>query len=126
MVEWSLIDKLAAQVEGCQIISDDSRKFKPQREWCLNGKSVAWVRPLSKKDLLALGDSAPKGRVLAIHMPDLVTRDAWVQTVPGACFVSPHFANYPAVLVDMELADEQLVTELFADGVLAAKGGKQP
>ena len=90
------------------------------REWCLNGKSIAWVRPLSKKDMLALGENAPKGRVLAIHMPDLVTRDAWIQTVPGQCFVSPHFANYPAVLVDMELADEQLLRELFADGVLAA------
>ena len=119
MVEWSFLDKLAAQVEGCRVISDDSRTFKPQREWCLNGKSIAWVRPLSKKDMQALGESAPKGRVLAVHMPDLITRDAWVQTVPGRCFVSGHFANYPAVLVDMELADEQLVTELFAEGVAA-------
>jgi hypothetical protein len=40
--------------------------------------------------------------------------------VPGPCFVSPHFASYPAVLVDMELADDQLVRELFDDGVLAS------
>jgi len=125
MIEWSFIDTLAEQVDGCKIIDDPSRQYKPMREWCLNGKSIAWVRPLSKKDMLALGESAPKGGVLAIHMPDLVTRDAWVQTVPGPCFVSPHFANYPAVLVDMELADEQLLRELFADGVHAALAHKK-
>ena len=124
MVEWSFIDALAEQIDGCKIIDDPGRHYKPKREWCLNGNSIAWVRPLSKKDMLALGEKAPKGRVLAIHMPDLVTRDAWVQTVPGPCFVSPHFANYPAVLVDMELADEQLLRELFADGVLAALAHK--
>jgi hypothetical protein len=45
----------------------------------------------------------------------MITRDAWVQTVPGACFVSNHFANYPAVLVDLEKADIQLVTELLTE-----------
>jgi hypothetical protein len=82
-------------------------------EWCVNGKALAWERPLSKKDLLALGEKAPKGSVLAIHVEDLVVRDAWVQTVPGACFVSGHFALYPAVLVDMNLADKQLLRELL-------------
>ncbi len=80
---------------------------------------MAWERPLSKKDMILLGESAPKGRVLAIKMPDLATRDAWIQTVPGPCFVSKHFLNYPAILVDLELADEQLVLELFDDGVAA-------
>jgi hypothetical protein len=52
-------------------------------------------------------------------MSDLATRDAWIESVPSSCFVSNHFLNYPAVLVDMELADEQLVRELFDEGVLA-------
>jgi hypothetical protein len=121
MVEWSFIDGLAKEFDGCKIIRGDDLPNTPKREWCLNGKAVAWQRPLSKKDMAALGEAAPKGRVMAVHMPDLITRDAWIQTVPGACFVSPHFANYPAVLVDMELADEQLVRELFDDGVNATK-----
>lgn len=82
---------------------------------------MAWERPLSKKDMSLLGDKAPKGRVLAVRMTDLITRDAWVQTAPGPCFISQHFLNYPAVLVDLELADEDLVRELFADGVIAAQ-----
>ena len=55
-------------------------------------------------------------------MPDLITRDAWIQTEPGACFVSQHFLNYPAVLVDMEIVAEQIVRELFDDGLLAVRG----
>ena len=117
MVEWSFVDSIASEFDGCKIIDGSGGSTAPKREWCLNGKAVAWERPLSKKDLAALGEMAPKGRVMAVHMPDLMTRDAWVQTVPGPCFVSPHFANYPAVLVDMELADHQLVRELFHDGV---------
>ena len=119
MVEWSFIDSLASQEQGCKIVEFDAANPKSKREWCLNGKAIAWERPLSKKDMLALGDKAPKGSVLAVHMPDLITRDAWIQTVPVVCFTSAHFAGYPAVLVDLELADEQLVREVFADGVAA-------
>ena len=119
MVEWSFLDSLAAKVDGCKVLFDESDPKLSQHEWCLNGKAIAWERPLSKKDMLLLGDDAPKGRVLAVRMPDLATRDAWIETVPGSCFVSNHFLNYPAVLVDLELADEQLVRELFDEGVLA-------
>lgn len=122
MVEWSFLDSLASQEQGCKIVDFDPADPKSKREWCLNGKAIAWERPLSKKDLQALGEKAPKGRVLAVHMPDMITRDAWIQTVPVICFVSAHFASYPAVLIDLELADEQLVREVFADGVTAALG----
>lgn len=122
MVEWSFIDTLAANVDGCKILFDESDPKQNQHEWCLGGKAIAWERPLSKRDMSLLVEKAPKGRVLAIKMPDLATRDAWIQTVPGVCFVSQHFLNYPAVLVDMELADEQLIRELFEEGVLAVTG----
>jgi hypothetical protein len=121
MVEWSFIDSLAAKVAGCKIVFDEASPQHSLREWCLDGKIVAWERPLSKRDMSLLGEKAPKGRVLAIKMPDLITRDAWLQTVPGPCFVSQHFLNYPAVLVDMEQANDQLLVELFADGVSAVQ-----
>ena len=120
MVEWSFIDSLAAELQGCKIIELDPQEPKSKREWCLNGKAIAWERPLSQKDLKALGEKAPSGRVLAVHMPDMITRNAWLETVSRICFVSQHFIGYPAVLLDLELADEQLVREVFADGVLAA------
>jgi hypothetical protein len=52
---------------------------------------------------------------MAVHVEDLGVKQAWIESVPRVCFTSPHFANYPAVLVDMELADEQLVRELFSE-----------
>ncbi|MEY4410863.1 MAG: hypothetical protein RLZ69_437 [Actinomycetota bacterium] len=119
MVEWSFLDSLAAEVEGCEIIFDASDPKRSRREWVLDGKTVAWERPLSKKDLALLGQAAPLGRVLAVKMPDVATRDAWIHTVGSPCFVSQHFVTYPAILVDLELADEQIVRELFDEGVLA-------
>ena len=107
MVEWHEIEAIIATFRTCIPVAGD------QREWCVNKRAIAWERPLSKKDMAALGEKAPKGAVMAVHVEDLITRDAWVQTVPGACFVSNHFANYPAVLVDLEKADLQLVTELL-------------
>lgn len=107
LVTWSEIEEIIATFRTCVPVAGK------HREWCVNKKAIAWERPLSNKDMLALGDSAPKGAVMAIHLADVMSRDAWVQTVPGPCFVSPHFANYPAVLVDLEKADLQLVTELL-------------
>lgn len=107
MVTWAEIESIIATFRTCIPVAGD------RREWCVNKKAIAWERPLSKKDIAALGDSAPRGAVMAVHLENLMARDAWVQTVPGPCFVSPHFANYPAVLIDLEKADLQLVTEIL-------------
>ncbi len=107
MVTWAEIEAIIATFRTCVPVAGD------QREWCVNKKAIAWERPLSKRDMAALGVNAPEGDVMAVHLENLMTRDAWVQTVPGPCFVSPHFANYPAVLIDLEKADLQLVTEIL-------------
>ena len=117
MVDWSFVDSLSAEFEGCKIVEGEKRSSAAQHEWCLNGKAVAWERPLSKRDMDALGASAPAGRVMAVRVPDLQARDLWISEAPQACFTSLHFATYPAVLVDMETADEALVRELFELGV---------
>jgi hypothetical protein len=108
-VNWEFIDSLASSFSSCKIVPGY------RREWCVKGKAVAWERPLSKKDMAALGDAAPAGRVLAVHVPDVGVKQAWINAASGVCFDSPHFATYPAVLVNLELADEQLVRELFEE-----------
>ena len=108
-VNWEFINSLASSFSSCKIVPGD------RREWCVKGKAVAWERPLSKRDMAALGDAAPTGRVLAVHVPDVGHKKAWMNAAPAVCFDSPHFANYPAVLVDLELADEQVVRELFEE-----------
>lgn len=107
MITFDEVAEIVGRFQTCIPVEGD------RREWCVRGKAIAWERPLSKKDLAALGGDAPSGEVLAIHVEDLVVRDAWVQTVPGPCFVSNHFAGYPAVLIDMNLADRALVEEIL-------------
>ena len=109
MITFDDVAEIVGRFQTCIPVAGD------RREWCVRGKAIAWERPLSKKDLAALGEQAPVGDVLAIHVEDLVVRDAWVQTVPGACFVSNHFAGYPAVLLNMQLADKQLLTEILEE-----------
>lgn len=109
MITWDDVAEIVGEFQTCIPVAGD------RKEWCVRGKAIAWERPLSKRDLTALGDAAPRGDVLAVHVSDLVVRDAWVQTVPDACFVSAHFANYPAVLVDMEKADKQVLRELLEE-----------
>ena len=108
-VSWAFIDELARQFTSCKVVPGE------RREWCVKGKAVAWERPLSKKDLAALGEAAPTGRVLAVHVEDLGVKAAWLESAPGVFFSSNHFATYPAVLVDLERASEDQVRELFCD-----------
>jgi hypothetical protein len=119
MVSFAFIDGLLREYFGGASIDVSHGRQPARREWRIGEKTVAWERPLSKKDLMALGEKAPMGQVVAVHMTDLIERDAWVQTVPGACFVSQHFATYPAVLLNLELASEQLVREVIDAGVTA-------
>ena len=113
MLSWTDVEELAARVRGLEFIPG------PPRSWSSAGETTAWERALSKKDLLALGDRAPIGAVLAIRTADLVTKLAWIQTEPRSCFDSPHFNGYPAVLIDLDQADSQVVFELLSEAAIA-------
>jgi hypothetical protein len=78
-------------------------------------REIAWQRPLSKKDTLALGSRAPSGDVVAIRVDSVTTKHAWIESEPDSCFDSPHFANYPAVLIDLATCDLQVVFELLSE-----------
>lgn len=109
MLTWADVERIAASIPALQFVAG------PPRAWNGPHKTAAWERPLSKKDMAALGSAAPKGEVLAIHTEDVPTKLAWIETEPATCFDSPHFASYPAVLVNLDTADEQVVFELLAE-----------
>ena len=77
--------------------------------WLISSHVIAWERPLSKKDVAATGVA---GEVLAVHVADLGEKTAWMLAAPQTCFDSPHFAGYPAVLIDLENADPQVLFEI--------------
>jgi hypothetical protein len=69
--------------------------------WRVADKLFAWERPLRPGDLEALLDDAPTGPVLGVRVADLGEKDALLATV-DACFTTPHFDGYRAVLVDLD------------------------
>jgi hypothetical protein len=71
---------------------------------------------LRRADLVALGDTEPDGDVLGARVADLGVKEALLADSP-ACFTTPHFDGYPAVLVRLDEVPldelEELVTEAW-------------
>jgi len=105
---------IGARIPGLTFNGFDETGPAARRTWSGLRPDVIWQRPLSEKDLAALGDRAPIGEVLAIHTADLLEKAGWLETESATCFDSPHFSGYPAVLVDLAKADPQVVYELMS------------
>jgi hypothetical protein len=71
-------------------------------QWRVRDKLFAWARPLRPADLVALGDAAPDGPILAARVPDVGVKEALVVDDPGVYFTTPHFDGYPAILVRLD------------------------
>lgn len=112
-LSWQQVDAIAIEA-GCLAAAEHPRK------WQVNGKTAAWERPLSKKDLAALGADAPIGEVFAVHVADVGIKTEWVDR-HSECFDSPHFSGYPAVLVDLSKAQASTIVALFADATRDAR-----
>ena len=70
---------------------------------------------MRKVDLEHLGDAAPRGPILGLRVPDLDTKDVRLSELGPAVFVTPHFAGYPAVLVDLDAIDAEDLDDLVID-----------
>ena len=87
--------------------------------WSVRGKSVAWERPLRTGDLAALGAAAPHGPILCIHTGTVVAKDELLARMPDACFTTPHFRGYPAVLVQLDVIDRDELSDALVEAWLA-------
>ncbi len=65
---------------------------------------------VKKKLLLRL---QPDGDTLAVRSPD---RDWWIQHHPDIFFVTPHFYNYPTVLLSLNKISKYLLQSVLTDG----------
>jgi hypothetical protein len=88
--------------------------------WSVRGKAFAWERPLRARDVADLetaGSRVPPGEIVAVRVP-LTEKEAVLASVPGAFHV-PHFAGFPAVLVELDAIPVDQLKELITDGWLA-------
>jgi hypothetical protein len=114
MATWEDVHRLALALP--QAVEESRRG---QRAWSVRDKTFAWERPLRRGDLEALGDAAPGGPVLAVRVPDLGAKEAVLAADAEACFTTPHFNGYPAVLVRLEQAAVPLLEELLTEAWLS-------
>ncbi|MGH2393581.1 MAG: MmcQ/YjbR family DNA-binding protein, partial [Candidatus Limnocylindria bacterium] len=89
------------------------------RQWRVKDKSVAWERPLRPADIKALGDAAPDGPILAVHVADLGIKEALLAADAEIYFTTPHFEGYRAILVRLDEIPvpelEELIIEAWLD-----------
>ena len=85
--------------------------------WRVRDKLFVWERPLRATDLEALGEAVPTGPILGARVEHLVAKEALLADDPDVYFTTPHFDEYPAVLVRLDriTADdlEELVVEAW-------------
>lgn len=115
MATWSDVRRLALALPGT---TEESRS-SGARVWLVNGKFVAWERPLGASDKAALGKDAPTGAPLAVRTPDLEMKDVLLASDRGVFFTIPHFDGYPAVLIRLGKISSKQLKDVILEAWLA-------
>lgn len=114
MATWDDVARIAlALPEATEGVKRDLRA------WGVREKGFVWERPLRRTDLEALGDRAPGGPILGARVEHLGAKEALLATDPGVFFTTPHFDNYPAVLVRLDRITVGDLEELIVEAWLA-------
>jgi len=114
MPTWDDVNDLASALPEVER-GTDTNGFK----WEVRHRYFAWERPLRKRDLEALGDTAPTGPIMGAMVAELPDKQALIGSAPEIFFTVPHFADYPAVLVLIEEISMEQLNEVLIDAWLA-------
>jgi hypothetical protein len=115
MATWTDVNRLALALPQ----TSEEKSTDGKRTWRVGSKAFAWERPLRRSDLEALGDTAPKGPILAIRTEDLEMKQALLASDPDLFFTTPHFDGYAAVLVRLKSIPRKTLKDALVDAWLA-------
>ena len=114
MASWNDVRRLAlAMPEASERLS------RELRQWRVKDKLFVWERPLRRSDLQALGQLAPDGPILGARVEHLIAKEAMIAADPGVFFTTPHFDNFPAVLVQLDRISTADLEEVVVEAWLA-------
>jgi hypothetical protein len=115
VASWRDVRRLALALPE----TSEERSSSGHCAWKVNGKGLAWERPLRRADLEALGNRAPTGPILGVRTPDLEMKEALLASDPAVYFTIPHFDGYPAVLVRLGKISLRELKRLLVEAWLA-------
>jgi hypothetical protein len=114
MATWDDVRRLALALP-----ETSERLSHGTASWRVRDKGFVSERPLRAADRLALGDRAPGGPILGARTEHLVAKEALIADDPAVYFTTPHFDNYPTVLVVLERIALDELHELVVEAWLA-------
>ena len=114
MATWENVSRIALSLPEAR-----EERRRDLRAWTVRDKFFVWERPLRRSDLRALGDAAPSGPILGARVEHLVAKEAMIADSPEVFFTTPHFDEYPAVLVRLERISGDELEELIVEAWLA-------
>lgn len=114
MASWEDVRRIALALP-----ETSERRSRDLAQWRVRDKLFVWERPLRGTDLAALGEGAPAGPILGARVEHLGAKEAVLATNPDACFTTPHFDGYPAVLVRLDAIAAEDLDELIVEAWLA-------
>lgn len=125
-MQLSAVIAMADKLPAIEIVEKWGRKT-----WCVGGHSVVWVRPLGKRDVERIaeaGQRVPAGDIVALTTENLDAKDALLSMELPGFFTIEHFNNYPAVLIELALAQAKHVRAAINDAhrVATAKPPRAP
>lgn len=118
MASWRDVRRIALALPG----ASEGATFGGNAAWTVNKKLFTWERPLRRSDLVALGDNAPTGPILAVRTADLEMKAAMLRSDPDMCFTTPHFDGYPAVLIRLDKITAKELKDVITEAWLARAG----